>query len=101
MGDRLRIGETSAVVSGVLLREPDRSGNLITIGPRVMVRTTGVDDPPRCSVRITGVPVTPRIRLLTWLTSMPSVEVLSIRRIRSKSRTPACSAGLPGITEVT
>jgi putative ABC transport system permease protein len=37
VGDPIRVGEAEFVIRGVLLREPDRVGGFISIGPRVMI----------------------------------------------------------------
>jgi len=43
-GDQVRVGDASLVVRAVIVREPDRAGNVraITLGPRVMVSTGGL-----------------------------------------------------------
>ena len=38
LGDSLRIGEADFVIRAVLMREPDRIGGYISIGPRAMIR---------------------------------------------------------------
>lgn len=42
-GDRLRVGDTTVTITGVVVREPDRSGTLITLGPRVIVSDATLD----------------------------------------------------------
>ena len=37
VGDALEIGSARVVVTGVLVREPDRAGGLVTLGPHVLV----------------------------------------------------------------
>lgn len=41
VGDRLRLGEASFVVRGVVVREPDREITPFTLGPRVMLSGAG------------------------------------------------------------
>jgi putative ABC transport system permease protein len=38
VGDPIRIGEADFVIRGVLLREPDRVGGFISLGPRAMIQ---------------------------------------------------------------
>jgi putative ABC transport system permease protein len=43
IGDRLQIGDTTVTITGQVVREPDRSGNLLTLGPRVFVSDATLD----------------------------------------------------------
>jgi putative ABC transport system permease protein len=47
VGERLALGDTQFTIRGVVRREPDRAGSLVTLGPRVLIaaadlRTTGL-----------------------------------------------------------
>ena len=37
IGDRLRVGEASFVITGIIAKEPDRVATVLSFGPRLMV----------------------------------------------------------------
>jgi putative ABC transport system permease protein len=42
-GDRLVIGQATFAIRGVVVREPDRAGGLLTLGPRVLMSAEALD----------------------------------------------------------
>jgi len=42
VGDRVKIGQASFVITGILKKEPDRSVNAFSLGPRVMISREGL-----------------------------------------------------------
>ena len=43
VGDRLKIGQTTFLITGVVRTEPDRMANAFSLGPRVLVMQEGLD----------------------------------------------------------
>ncbi len=42
VGDRVRIGQATFTITGVIRKEPDRVANTFSLGPRVMISQTGL-----------------------------------------------------------
>ena len=42
IGDRIKIGQASFQIRGVILTEPDRMANMFSLGPRVLISQTGL-----------------------------------------------------------
>lgn len=44
VGDTVLVGDVAVVIRGVIANEPDRAGRLITLGPRLLVAASTLDD---------------------------------------------------------
>ena len=72
IGDSLEIGSARFTVAGVLVREPDRTGGLVTLGPHVLVGDRALE-------RTGLLQIGSRVRYRT-LTRLPATVTRSRRR---------------------
>ena len=42
VGDRLKIGQATFLIAGIIRKEPDRMANMFSLGPRVMISQSGL-----------------------------------------------------------
>jgi putative ABC transport system permease protein len=95
-GDRLALGEAVLTVRGVILHEPDRSGSLLTLGPRVLVSDRTLD-----ATGLTGPGARIRYKALVRLPEgRASVLPESLRRGAARVDLSAESANGPAAARV-
>ncbi len=75
VGDRLRIGQATFVITGVVLTEPDRMANAFSLGPRVLISQDGL---PATDLIKPGSRVRERhlLKLPTFIETQPLVHEL-------------------------
>jgi hypothetical protein len=72
--------------------------DLTRISSRVIRKVIGSSTPTRSTLMLTGVPTAPRSTFTAWSSLHPLASRPSISSIRSPTRTPPASAGVPGRT---
>ena len=96
VGDRMTIGETDFVISGVILQEPDRAVGVFSLGPRVMIAP---EDLPRTRLVRPGSRVRHRVlfRLPPETSADAFKEMVAARLPDTAARVTTYAQAQPGV----